>query len=137
MYVPMRTLSNRIPRDFVTWTSSAVQKRILHSCHFLGKMHHSHSHGGLHWKNCFNSACGGGVHLCYIPATVVSNIWDVTDVGIDRYSLSLLEGIYQAKGPANLTKCSMSSRCACIMKHVIGLAPLIDGIPVSILNTTN
>jgi len=102
------------------------------------------SSGGLISPNCQkgNSVSGDQMHfepdgtalsyLCAGAPCVVGNLWDVTDRDIDRYSVSLLEGIYQAKEPTNLAKCAMSSRGACKLKYIVGSAPVVYGIPVSI-----
>ena len=73
-------------------------------------------------------------YLCAGAPCVVGTLWDVTDRDIDRFSVSLLEGIYQADEITNLAKCTMSSRDACKLRYIVGCAPVIYGIPVSILN---
>jgi len=73
-------------------------------------------------------------YLCAGAPCVVGNLWDVTDRDIDRFSVSLLEGIYQAEEITNLAKCTMSSRDSCKLRYIVGCAPVIYGIPVSIIN---
>lgn len=100
------------------------------------------SSGMLMSPNCQKGNTGDQMHfepdgtalsyLCAGAPCVVGNLWDVTDRDIDRYSISLLEGIYQAKRPTNLAKCTMSSRGACKLRYIVGSAPVIYGIPVSI-----
>jgi separase len=100
------------------------------------------SSGMLMSPNCQKGNSGDKMHfepdgialsyLCAGAPCVVGNLWDVTDRDIDRYSVSLLKGIYQARGPTNLAKCAMSSRGACKLKYIVGSAPVIYGIPVLI-----
>ena len=72
-------------------------------------------------------------YLCAGAPCVVGNLWDVTDRDIDRFSVSLLEGIYQAEEITNLATCTMSSRDSCKLRYIVGCAPVIYGIPVSII----
>ncbi|CAM9133038.1 unnamed protein product [Choristocarpus tenellus] len=75
---------------------------------------------------------------------VVSNLWDVTDKDIDRFSMALLE-FFVGKGsePVEGRNASRSSRAPtlshavawarreCKMKHIVGLAPVCYGIPLA------
>ena len=72
-------------------------------------------------------------YLCAGAPCVVGNLWDVTDRDIDRFSVSLLEGIFQNnKTHMNIAKCVASSRNACKLKYIVGAAPVVYGIPVSL-----
>ncbi len=76
-------------------------------------------------------------YLCAGAPCVVGNLWDVTDRDIDRFSTSLLEGIFQnskSQIKMNLAKCVEYSRNACKLKYLVGAAPVVYGIPISLRN---
>ena len=70
-------------------------------------------------------------YLCAGAPCVVGNLWDVTDRDIDRFSVSLLEGIFQ-ENETTIADCVKTSRDACKLKYMVGAAPVVYGIPVSI-----
>jgi len=70
-------------------------------------------------------------YLCAGAPCVVSNLWDVTDRDIDRFSISLLEGIFQDH-LTNVAQNVSSSRDACKLKYIVGCAPVVYGIPVAV-----
>lgn len=79
-----------------------------------------------------------GVALSYLCAgapCVVANLWDVTDYDIDRFSISLLKELFQGN-PTTLAQSVASSRDACKLKYLVGAAPIVFGIPVTIRKTT-
>jgi separase len=79
-----------------------------------------------------------GVALSYLCAgapCVVANLWDVTDYDIDRFSISFLKGLFRGSR-MTLGQSVTSSRDACKLKFLVGTAPIIYGIPVTIRDTT-
>lgn len=79
-----------------------------------------------------------GVALSYLCAgapCVVANLWDVTDYDIDRFSISFLKGLFRGSR-MTLGQSVTSSRDACKLKYLVGTAPIIYGIPVTIRDTT-
>jgi Peptidase family C50 len=74
-----------------------------------------------------------GIALSYLLAgspCVVGNLWDVTDRDIDRYSMALVESIFEAPGEKSVAKCVAESRAACKMRYIVGCAPVCYGVPV-------
>lgn len=92
------------------------------------------SSGRLHQAGEFDS---WGTVMNYLIAgspAVVANLWDVTDKDLDRFSKTLLEkwGIDDDPENVSLTEAVVSSRSACILKYLVGAAPVVYGIPVQI-----
>jgi hypothetical protein len=84
----------------------------------------------------------GPVLLPLLPAgcpAAVANLWDVTDRDIDRFSSALLEawGAGQAReggsGGVPMAAGVAASRGACRLRHLIGAAPVVYGIPALVL----
>ncbi|XP_043939827.1 separin [Protopterus annectens] len=78
---------------------------------------------------------GSGIVLKYIMAgcpLVLGNLWDVTDRDIDRYMEALLQSWLKAGSKAPLLDYVVQSRQAPKLKHLIGAAPVVYGLPVSL-----
>ena len=85
--------------------------------------------------------------LIFVGApTAVSNLWDVTDRDIDRFSQHLLEGWLACSSlsgkhalerspevlQTSISWCVDASRKVCRLPHLIGAAPVSYGIPSSV-----
>lgn len=79
-----------------------------------------------------------GVALSYLMAgapCVVANLWDVTDHDIDRFSISLMEIIFEGSkdidsGAMTIAQAVAQARNACKMRYIVGCAPVCFGLPV-------
>lgn len=63
---------------------------------------------------------------------MLGNLWDVTDRDIDRFTKALLEAWFSAGPGAPLLAYMGSSRQATHLKHLIGAAPVVYGLPVNL-----
>lgn len=63
---------------------------------------------------------------------VLGNLWDVTDRDIDRFTKALLQSWLSASRGSALLDHMASSRQATYLKHLIGAAPVVYGLPVSL-----
>jgi len=74
------------------------------------------------------------VSLCTDSTTILANLWDVTDKDIDRLSVTLFEewglGQIHHKHDLSLSEALTRARNACVMKYLVGCAPVIYGVPV-------
>lgn len=61
---------------------------------------------------------------------VLGNLWDVTDRDIDRFTKALLESWLSAGSGAPLLDHMGPSRRATHLKHLIGAAPVVYGLPI-------
>ena len=96
------------------------------------------SSGKLHSAGDFDSY---GTVLNYLMGgspCVVANLWDVTDKDIDRFSkkmmftwglLDIEKQSHVSQGPS-LTEAVADSRDSCILKYLVGAAPIVYGIPM-------
>ncbi|CAK6955656.1 separin [Scomber scombrus] len=76
---------------------------------------------------------GQGIILSYLIAGcpfVLGNLWDVTDRDIDRFTKALLESWLSAGSGAPLLDYMGPSRQATFLKHLIGAAPVVYGLPI-------
>ncbi|KAM9860344.1 separin [Aulostomus maculatus] len=76
---------------------------------------------------------GQGIILNYLIAGcpfVLGNLWDVTDRDIDRFTKALLESWLSNGSGAPLLDYMGPSRQATHLKHLIGAAPVVYGLPV-------
>ncbi|XP_071396976.1 separin [Centroberyx affinis] len=76
---------------------------------------------------------GAGIILNYLMAGcpfVLGNLWDVTDRDIDRFTKALLESWLSAGPGAPLLDHMGPSRQATHLKHLIGAAPVVYGLPI-------
>lgn len=67
---------------------------------------------------------------------VVGNLWDVTDKDHDEFSRSLLEkwGLFNEKDDnMNICDAVKESRDVCYLKYLNGAAPVVYGLPLSLL----
>jgi separase len=88
-----------------------------------------------------------GTALSYLSAgapCVIGNLWDVTDVDIDRYAMQMLDQFFNngntqaddddddddTPSTASLAECVAKARSACRMRYLVGCAPVCYGIPV-------
>jgi Peptidase family C50 len=83
-----------------------------------------------------------GLALSYLMAgspCVVGNLWDVTDRDIDRYSMALLESVYDNLDDDNGTRTIANgvakARSRCKMQYIVGCAPVCYGFPVTVHRT--
>lgn len=84
-----------------------------------------------------------GTPVSYLVAgcpMLVANMWDVTDKDIDKFSSGMLErwGAFPPSNPGMNTHMSISeaiqtSRDECNLKYLNGAAPIIYGLPLSLL----
>lgn len=82
-----------------------------------------------------------GIAREYLDAgsqSVLGNLWDVTDVDIDKFSLSLMDktGLLLTSPKLevqDLVSAANSSRDACNLKFIVGAAPVVYGLPVRFL----
>ncbi|KAL6111552.1 espl1 [Pungitius sinensis] len=76
---------------------------------------------------------GQGIVLNYLTAgcpLFLGNLWDVTDRDIDRFTKVLLESWLSAGSGASLLDYMGQSRQVTHMKHLVGAAPVVYGLPV-------
>ncbi|KAM3877857.1 LOW QUALITY PROTEIN: separin [Diretmus argenteus] len=76
---------------------------------------------------------GTGIILNYLMAgcpLVLGNLWDVTDRDIDRFTKALLDSWLSAGPGAPLLDHMDPSRQATNLKHLIGAAPVVYGLPI-------
>ncbi|XP_071231967.1 separin [Salvelinus alpinus] len=76
---------------------------------------------------------GTGIILNYLMAgcpLILGNLWDVTDRDIDRFTKALLESWLSAGPGASLLDHMALSRQATHLKHLIGAAPVVYGLPI-------
>ncbi|KAM8917809.1 separin isoform 2-T2 [Spinachia spinachia] len=76
---------------------------------------------------------GQGIVLNYLTAgcpLFLGNLWDVTDRDIDRFTKVLLESWLSAGSGASLLDYMGQSRQVTRMKHLVGAAPVVYGLPV-------
>lgn len=75
-------------------------------------------------------------YLCIGSPCVVGNLWDVTDKDIDRFSVSLLDGLFNnLHSPSNVVEEVSSSRDACKLRFIVGAAPIVYGIPIEVMQS--
>lgn len=83
-----------------------------------------------------------GTVLCYLLSGarfVVGNLWDVTDVDIDKLSVkcmtSLLAGnSYESR---DLSAALIEARSACKLKCAVGFAPVVYGLPTRLYHISS
>ena len=63
---------------------------------------------------------------------VIANLWDVTDKDIDRFTDKLLNLWLAAKSGDAICGSLAESRDECRLPYLIGAAPVVYGIPLSI-----
>ncbi|XP_061689011.1 separin [Syngnathoides biaculeatus] len=76
---------------------------------------------------------GQGIILNYLIAGcpfVLGNLWDVTDRDIDRFTKALLESWLSSESGSALLDYMGPSRQATHLKHLIGAAPVVYGLPI-------
>uniref|UniRef100_A0A3P8TET8 separase n=1 Tax=Amphiprion percula TaxID=161767 RepID=A0A3P8TET8_AMPPE len=76
---------------------------------------------------------GQGIILDYLIAGspfILGNLWNVTDRDIDRFTKALLEPWFSAESGASLLDHIGPARQAPQLKHLIGAAPVVYGLPV-------
>ncbi|TKS71578.1 Separin [Collichthys lucidus] len=79
---------------------------------------------------------GQGIILNYLIAGcpfVLGTLWDVTDRDIDRFTKALLESWLSAGSGAPLLDYMGPSRQATHLKHLVGAAPVVYGLPIYLL----
>ena len=62
---------------------------------------------------------------------VVANLWDVTDRDIDRFSSALFKA-FEENPAASVPILVHEARKACVMKYLVGAAPVIYGVPITL-----
>ena len=76
-----------------------------------------------------------GMALSYLAAgapSVVGNLWDVTDVDIDRFAIKSLELFLEEDDDdsKSLAQCVALARSACKLRYLTGSAPVCYGLPI-------
>jgi separase len=71
-------------------------------------------------------------HISFTFVGVVANLWDVTDVDIDRFTSVLLESICSANGSSCVSRFVSEARKACKLQYLVGAAPVVYGFPVAL-----
>jgi separase len=73
--------------------------------------------------------------------SVLVNLWNVTDKDLDRFTLGLFHnwGLLRMEGkkveaPKNLAESLMCARDECKLRYLTGCAPVLYGIPVSLID---
>mmetsp|Transcript_40047 Transcript_40047/g.159318 ORF Transcript_40047/g.159318 Transcript_40047/m.159318 type:complete len:1374 (-) Transcript_40047:2504-6625(-) len=84
------------------------------------------SSGKLEKKGVYD--CSGTVleYLVSGSSSVVATLWDVTDRDIDRFTEAMLRDWMTGKTIAETVQ---NARSACKLKHIVGAAPIVYGIP--------
>lgn len=77
-----------------------------------------------------------GIALDYLAAgspAVLGNLWDVTDIDIDKYAKSLLgsSGIFE-HSKLSLCEAASLARDVCLLPYLVGASPVIYGLPLYI-----
>ncbi|XP_057700846.1 separin [Corythoichthys intestinalis] len=78
---------------------------------------------------------GQGIILYYLMAGcpfVLGNLWDVTDRDINRFTKALLDSWFASTSGSALLDYMGPSREATHMKHLIGAAPVVYGLPIQL-----
>ncbi|XP_077581629.1 separin isoform X2 [Stigmatopora nigra] len=78
---------------------------------------------------------GQGIILYYLMAGcpfVLGNLWDVTDQEINRFTKTLLDSWLSSKSGSALLDFMGPSRQAPRLKHLIGAAPIVYGLPIQL-----
>eukprot|EP01135_Chromosphaera_perkinsii_P012425 Nk52_evm36s2657 gene=Nk52_evmTU36s2657 len=72
---------------------------------------------------------------------VVGNLWDVTDKDIDRFSKALFDEIFKNSSSPDyklsLSEMVVKCRSVCKLKHLVGFAPVVYGMPVYFTQDTS
>ena len=68
--------------------------------------------------------------MSFCSPAVVGNLWDVTDGGIDKFTMKFLHMFFEQGDKRSLTQCVIRSRGECNMKYINGSAPVVYGMPV-------
>uniref|UniRef100_A0A3B3ZER2 separase n=1 Tax=Periophthalmus magnuspinnatus TaxID=409849 RepID=A0A3B3ZER2_9GOBI len=79
---------------------------------------------------------GQGILLYYLIAGcpfVLGNLWDVTDRDIDRFTKALLESWLSSEPGTPILDFMGPARQATILRHLIGAAPVVYGLPIHLL----
>ena len=72
---------------------------------------------------------------CFSPC-VIANLWDVTDVDIDRFADKLLKSWLDYARADDVTCASLTAaRDVCRLRMLIGAAPVVYGLPLSLKRT--
>lgn len=87
------------------------------------------SSGKLKSEGIFES---DGICLSYLIAgcpAVIGNLWDVTDLDIDRFGLQLLKQWNGAIGKKDLLDSIIAARNSCKLRYLTASAPVCYGVP--------
>ena len=68
--------------------------------------------------------------VVFSSPAVVANLWDVTDGDIDRFCDALLKKWLEKDNNVSLSQCVTRCRNTCLLKYLIGSAPVVYGMPV-------
>ena len=77
-----------------------------------------------------------GIAMWYLTVgspCVIGNLWDVTDLDIDRFSMKCLKDFWSGTG-GSLAECVSKARSECKLPYIVGCAPVCYGIPVYLRN---
>lgn len=83
-----------------------------------------------------------GTVLCYLMSGarfVIGNLWDVTDIDIDKLSMKCMTDLLESsndvgdcKPSKNVSTALIEAREACKLKCAVGFAPVVYGVPTRI-----
>ncbi|KAJ3326347.1 hypothetical protein HDV06_000223 [Boothiomyces sp. JEL0866] len=93
------------------------------------------SSGQLKWKGQFDPVGMATEFLSLGCPLVVGNLWDITDVDIDRFTLDLLTrwGVFPgSKRNYSICEATAAARSACNLPYIVGASPVIYGLPLYI-----
>ena len=65
-----------------------------------------------------------------LNAGVAANLWDVTDGDIDRFTIAMMERLSAGD---NVSQAVAAARQSCVLKFLVGAAPVVYGIPVNFM----
>lgn len=65
----------------------------------------------------------------FLSPFILGNLWDVTDRDMDRFTKALLESWFSAEPGAPLLHFMGPSRQVTYLKHLVGAAPIVYGLP--------
>lgn len=131
-------------QDGETWLRFNLSLRLFWVCLVYGKVKHQL----LDFSQCkailwfyfyfiFFCICVSGLcrfnHYGFsslISPFIMGNLWDVTDRDMDRFSKALLESWFSAEPGTPLLHFMGPSRQVTYLKHLVGAAPIVYGLPV-------
>lgn len=93
------------------------------------------SSGKLKWKGQFDPSGMAQEYLSLGCPLVVGNLWDITDLDIDRFTIEMLTkwGVFPGcKRQYSICEAAATARSSCKLPFIVGAAPVIYGLPLYI-----